>query len=414
MTVTESDDAAAASRFRVLLGAYACGPVEESEAAAGWAFATAAARHHDVTVITRTRFRPAVEAALAGDPALAERLTVVYVDPPRWIMRLRQKLPGALYWFYPLWQGHLLREARRLHAQRSFDVAHHATFANDWLRCGLASLRGVPFVWGPVGGASKVPYLRLRRWLGVRGTVTEAARDALTALPRAIWGGAAARRADLVVAQNPDVARRFARYGEVVVEPNAAMERRILPSRSTQPNPRPVAVFAGRLLAWKGARLAVETIARPEVSDWRLDVYGEGYELAALRRLVAEKGVADRVRFHGRVPREGVLDAFAHADAMLFPSMHDQAGWVAAEASTLGLPVVCLPLGGPATLAERNAFVADLDGDIPAELARQLIAARAAGGTPHDRWSSDRLPGLVTQWYHQAIQTRQAAEKENR
>lgn len=403
MTVTDSPAAASTPRRRVLIGAYACGPVEESEASAGWAFATAAASRHDVTVLTRTRFREPVSAALAADPDLAARMTVVYVDPARWIMRLRQKLPGALYWFYPLWQGHLLREARRLHAREPFDVAHHVTFANDWLRCGLASLRGVPFVWGPVGGASKVPYLRLRRWLGVRGTLTEAARDALTAVPRALWGDRAARRAALVVAQNPDVARRFARRARTVVEPNAAMERDVLPERRREDGGRPVAVFAGRLLAWKGARLALEAIAQPLVADWRLEVYGEGYELAALRRLAAELGVADRVRFFGRVPRERVLDAFARADAMLFPSMHDQAGWVAAEASTLGLPVVCLPLGGPATLADRNAFVAEIDGDLPSRLAEQLVAARAAGGTPHDRWSSDRLPGLVSGWYEEAI-----------
>ena len=407
MTVTESHAATPGVRRRVLIGAYACGPVEESEASAGWAFATAAAQRHNVTVITRTRFREAVEAARAEDPVLSERMTVVYVDPARWIMRLRQKLPGALYWFYPLWQGHLLREARRQHTSQPFDVAHHVTFANDWLRCGLAALDGVPFIWGPVGGASKVPYLRLRRWLGLRGTVTEAARDALTALPRAIWGDRAARRAALVVAQNPDVARRFARRARTVVEPNAAMERSILPERRAVVRDRPVAVFAGRLLAWKGARLAIEAIAQPSASDWLLDVYGEGYELAALRRLAADRGVADRVRFLGRVPRGQVLDAFADADAMLFPSMHDQAGWVAAEASTLGLPVVCLPLGGPATLADRNAFVAEVEGDIPAQLAEQLVAARAAGGTPHDRWSSDRLPDLVSRWYEEAIASRE-------
>ncbi|WP_295574096.1 glycosyltransferase [uncultured Microbacterium sp.] len=390
-------------RRRVLIGAYACGPVEESEAAAGWALATAAASLHDVTVITRTRFRDAVTPALAADAELAARMTVVYVDPPRWIMRLRQKLPGALYWFYPLWQGNLLREARRLHASNPFQVAHHVTFANDWLRCGLAALPKVPFVWGPVGGASKVPYLRLAQWLGVRGALTEAARDALTALPRAVWGGQAARRAGVVVAQNPDVARRFRRARNVVVEPNAAIERTALPKRQPVDPERPLAVFAGRLLAWKGARLALTTIAQPQVSDWHLDVYGEGYELNALRRLATELGVADRVRFLGRVPRQEVLRAFARADALLFPSMHDQAGWVAAEASTLGLPVVCLALGGPATLAGRNAFVAASEGDIPANLARQLVSARATGGVPHDRWSSDRLPALVTQWYETAI-----------
>ena len=61
---------------RVLVSAYACGPGDEPEAAAGWAFARAAARSHQVHVITRHRFAPAVAAELARDPELARNLTV--------------------------------------------------------------------------------------------------------------------------------------------------------------------------------------------------------------------------------------------------------------------------------------------------------------------------------------------------
>lgn len=399
------DVPASAARTRVLVGAYACGPLDEPEAAAGWAFATAAAESHDVTVFTRTRFGPAVTAALDADPDLAAHLEVRFLDLPRPLMRLRQALPGGLYWYYPLWQGRLRAEARRLHDERPFDVAHHVTFANDWMRCGLAGLEGVPLVWGPVGGASRVPIGRLHRWLGLRGTLTEFARDVLTSIPRRIWGDPVARRSALVVAQNPDVARRFRRARAVVVEPNAALRPETFPRRTVHRGAPPTAVFAGRLLAWKGARLAITAIAEPQAAEWRLDVIGTGYDRPALERLARRKGVADRVRFLGHLPRERVLEAFADADALLFPSMHDQAGWVAAEASSIGCPVVCLPLGGPATLADRNAFVAALEGDVPANLARQLLAARGAETAPHLRWSAARLPGLVSAWYRQALAT---------
>ena len=86
---------------------------------------------------------------------------------------------------------------------------------------------------------------------------------------------------------------------------------------------------------------------------------------------------------------------------MLFPSMHDQAGWVAAEASSVGCPVVCLPLGGPSLLAEPNAFIASLEGDIVANVAGQLVAAGRSRGVRHNRWSKERLPALVEGWYDQ-------------
>lgn len=395
-----SPDASAPSpprRLRIAIGAAACGPGEEPEASAGWGFASAAARSHDVWVFTRPRLSASIEAALAADPELAAHLTVVHHDLPGWVQRLRT-MPLGLYWYYALWQWTLGRRLAVLHADRPFDVLHHVSFANDWLPTALTAIDDVPLVWGPVGGASRVPVWRMRRWLGPRGLLIEAARGLLTGLPRRWFGDRIARRASLVVAQNPDVAERFRASGDVVVEPNAALDP-VPPSTRRGDTDEPVAIFVGRLIAWKGARLALAVLAHPTAGHWRLEIYGDGYERQTLERLATTLGVADRVDFRGHRPRQEVLDAFARADAMLFPSMHDQAGWVAAEASSAGCPVVCLPLGGPPTLAERNAFVASLEGDVVASLAEQLNLAQARGGTPHDRWSRTRLPALVDEWY---------------
>jgi len=388
-------------RLRVLVSAYACGPGDEPEANAGWAFATAAAVNHDVWVVTRERFRAAIEARRAEDPGLAAHLRVVYLELPARVLRFKRRA-WDVYWYYVAWQRRLARCAGELHRQYHFDVVHHVTFANDWMPSGASRLDGPAFVWGPVGGASSMPVRRLARWLGLRGTVTELFRIVATGVPRRVWGDAAARRASLVVAQNDDVADRFRSRAPVVVEPNAAFgELPAAARQATEPDVH-VAVFAARLLAWKGGRLAVAAMAHPLLAAWRLDVYGTGYELRALRRMASRLGVADRVRFMGHQPRDRVLAAFAAADAMVFPSMHDQAGWVAAEASALGTPVVCLPLGGPPLLAAHNARPVLLDGDIAANLAVALDKTLREPGVAHERWSFDRLPPLVDAWYRTA------------
>ncbi|WP_369371108.1 glycosyltransferase family 4 protein [Promicromonospora sp. Populi] len=388
---------------RVLMSAYACGPGDEPEAAAGWAFARAAARSHRVHVVTRHRFAPAITAELAREPELAQHLTVEYLDLSERVLA-RKRRGSDVYWYYVLWQRALARRAAELHRATPFDVGHHVTFANDWLPCGLARVRDLPVVWGPVGGASSIP-LRLVRWLGLRGTVTELLRGVLTAPLRAVWGDAAARRATVVVAQNETVARRFRRALHVVVEPNAALDDD-LPKRARPARPAPEsesarrAVFVGRLLAWKGGRLAIEALAR--TPGWELHVYGTGYERTALERLARRRAVTGRIVFHGHRPRAEVLDAIAGCDAMLFPSMHDQAGWVAAEASALGRPVVCLPLGGVPLLADSNARPADLEGDVVGHLADRLAEAATAPGVPSSRWSTSRLPAVVTRLYRTA------------
>lgn len=394
------------------MSAAACGPSEEPEASAGWAFATAAAEEHDVWVVTRPRFRTEIEAALEAHPTLARHLVVEYLDLPVAVQRLRRH-SWDLYWYYALWQWALGRRVRRLHRRLTFDVAHHVTFANDWLPCGLNRLRSVPIVWGPVGGASSFSYWRMRRWLGLTGFLGEVARSVTTGIPRRLFGDSVARRAAVVVAQNQDVADRFSGARRVVVEPNAALEA---------PAPEPgapttlpavdggerTALFVGRLIGWKGARLAVATVAHPAAAGWRLQVYGEGYDRDRLVELAARLGVSDRVHFLGHRPREEVLAAYRTADALLFPSMHDQAGWVAAEASSVGCPVVCLPLGGPPILAGPNAHVAALEGDLVANLARTLVEAGDSDHAAHDRWSRSRLPALVADWYADAVRSHAA------
>ncbi len=404
---TAADGHGRARRSRVIISAYACGPLAEPEARAGWEIAKAAAHDHEVWVITRPRFREAIDAACAAEPNLMSRIHVHYLDLPQ-LVRLKRR-SWDLYWYYLLWQRAAGRVAQELDAEHRFDVAHHATFANDWMPSGLTSLQEVPLVWGPVGGSSTLPIRRLARWLGARGTSTEVLRTLLTRSARRIGGDRTARHAALVVAQNTSVGQHFMkRDAAVTVEPNACLED--LPARAERTCTR-TAVFAGRLLAWKGATLAVDTIAHPRSAGWRLEIYGGGYDESRLRKRVARLGLASRVEFFGHRPRAEVLQAIARADAFLFPSMHDQAGWVVAEASSIGVPIVCLPLGGPPLLAQPNAFIASLDGDIVANLAEQLELAAETGGTPTDRWMSNRLPTVVSGWYRTAISSGVAAAR---
>lgn len=390
----------ATRRRRVIISAYAFGPGDESEANAGWAFACAAARDHDVWVITRPRFAVNIDAALEADPGLSASLSICYADLSGRVLRFKRG-PLDVYWYYAMWQRRVTRIARELHAQVGFDVAHHLTFAGDWLPCGLRRLDGVPLVWGPVGGSTYLPW-RLIRWVGLRGAVGEIARAVLSRSARRVFGDPTARRAAVVVAQNPDVARRFAYARDVVLETNSATPQD-LPRRRTDRDPhRKVAVFVGRLAEWKGARLAVSALTRPEASAWELHIYGTGRDRRAVTALVERHHLGARVVLHGHRPRAEALQALADADAMLFPSLHDSAPWAVGEASAIGTPIVCLDLGGPPFLAGVNAHVVPAKGDVVANLARALDEAGRAPGVPNDRWTAQRLPDVVGDWYARA------------
>jgi glycosyltransferase involved in cell wall biosynthesis len=387
-------------RPKVLISAYACGPGDESEASAGWAFARAATERHDVWLVTRTRFRASIEQALSQDPQLAGRMTVQYLDLSARVLALKKR-GFDVYWYYVLWQRRLHQLAVRLHGDVGFDVAHHITFAADWLPCGVGRLTSVPLVWGPVGGATYLPW-RMARWVGVRGAVGEAARSLFTRACRRVWGDPAARRAAVVVVQNAEVGRRFHRSRRVVVEPNASLDP--VPASLRQPGTGGKrAIFVARLIGWKGAGLAISALAQPVLAGWTLDIYGSGRDEQRLRALADRLDVSDRINFRGHAARSAVLDAYTRADVLVFPSLHDSAGWAVGEASAAGCAVVCFDHGGPPLLAGPNAHLVPMGRNAVRDLAEAVGRAADSPVLRYERWGRERLPALVEDWYADAI-----------
>jgi glycosyltransferase involved in cell wall biosynthesis len=206
------------------------------------------------------------------------------------------------------------------------------------------------------------------------------------------------------LAQNPDVARRFAGAARVVVEPHIALSG-VTPLMGPRrpPDGGRRALFVGRVVGWKGPRLAIAALAEDAASVWTLDIIGDGPDTPGCRSLIARLGLDSRVRLRGTLPRSRVLEEFQAADCLLLPSLHDSAGWVVAEALALGVPVVCLDRGGPGYLVGEGQ-----GRKVPATrgVVRNLAAALCevpGRFTPEHRWNADRLPDLLDAWYGQVV-----------
>jgi hypothetical protein len=66
---------------------------------------------------------------------------------------------------YKAWQKAAWREARRLHADRPFDVVHQLNMTG-FREPGYLWRLDAPFVWGPIGGGANIPpaYFPLMGW----------------------------------------------------------------------------------------------------------------------------------------------------------------------------------------------------------------------------------------------------------
>jgi glycosyltransferase involved in cell wall biosynthesis len=156
----------------------------------------------------------------------------------------------------------------------------------------------------------------------------------------------------VILVQNPATAHRIGARAKTSILPNAiAVDVGEIPPAG--PRTRDIA-FTGRLVPWKGPRLAVRTMRYVPTPGAILRMYGDGDERESVVKASQRWGVADHVSFEGQLPRRQLLTRIARAEVVLHPALHDESPIAVAEALTLGgTPLVCLDQGGPAELARQ-------------------------------------------------------------
>lgn len=174
---------------------------------------------------------------------------------------------------------------------------------------------------------------------------------------------------------------------------------------------RPALLYVGRVSREKG--LAVLPALRDRLYamgvEHRLIVAGQGPMLDELRRRLP--GAV----FTGVLSRPAVADAFASADAFVFPSRTDTAGNVVLEAQASGLPVVIASEGGPRENMVAGVTGVVCHGDDAAEWAAAVVRALRSEGMREAareyalsrRWEQSLEP--LYRAYREAAVAREAA-----
>lgn len=356
---------------RVLLSSYVCIVGRGSEPGTGWDWAqTLAGAGHDVTVVTHAVGRPENDAWLAGHPG--HDLTIEYVEDPwahemgrLWRRGAERWLTSKQWWLrYFAWQHAALRRAEKLHARRPFDVVHHVSYQNVVSGSPMWRL-GIPFIFGPVGGAETSPRAAMPLFGDDRRR--ERLRTAVVSRTANPFARAAVRNAAVVVTSNDETARFVREIGARRVEMMSstgidparirwdAAEGVVRRDRS---GARKRVVWIGTFIPKKGPALAVDAFARAAATvDAELHIMGDGPMAPLVRERVAEHGLGDRVVLHGWLPWDEAQAVLASSDVLLFTSLRDTFSNQLVEAAAAGLPLVALDLHGVAALVPEDAAV---------------------------------------------------------
>ncbi len=213
-------------------------------------------------------------------------------------------------------------------------------------------------------------YERIERWLGHRAT------DALICVSRSEL--ALARARSIAPAERLALIENATGLGrsDPQIDPAAAKERMgLAPDRA-------VVGFAGRLTWQKGPQMLIwaARLVRRSGSEAHFLLVGEGELEGTLRRMVAEFGLQEYVRFAGYQGDIGL--ALAAMDIFALPSLYEGLPYSLMEAMAAGRPVVATWVGGNCDLireGETGLLFAPGDAAALAGLLLRLLS------DPHER-----------------------------
>lgn len=180
-----------------------------------------------------------------------------------------------------------------------------------------------------------------------------------------------------------DVLRDYGYKREITVMPNGTNlwyptdEDRLAAQEKYNLGTGPVFLFVGQHAFKKNIKLIIEAVAvyRQRHEDFRMLFVGQGPDEQAIKNLVREKGLDDRIVFAGHLSdRNLMMQIFARADLFIFPSVYDNAPMVVREAAAAGTPSILMrgSCSAEGVTDNENGFLCE---NSPEDLAARIESA---------------------------------------
>lgn len=342
-------------RKRVLVLAYMISPVRGSEYAVAWNYVQSMRSHCDLTVLYGSAGPHMGDISDFAAPNFVDRSALGdvefnFVPEPPLARRLnalnrRGILTYSFYMAYRVWHKAAMVEAKRLIAQGTFDLVHYVGPIGYREPGYLWQLR-LPYVWGPIGGATSFPWA-FRSALPGKGRLRLMART-LGNLFQLHFSGRvtkAMRRADVLLTattENQEIFRRLKGVDSLHI-PENGIEGEITLNPAKFPC-RPIRIiWIGSLEARKGLSLLVDAIAMlRDPGQVHVEVLGDGPLGEALRQRAGALGVGASFTWHGHVSRQRVLDLLDRSHLHVITGLNEANTTSIWEALKHSVPVLTL------------------------------------------------------------------------
>jgi glycosyltransferase involved in cell wall biosynthesis len=330
----------------LVLVAYGFRPGPGSEPALGYEWTSVVSKLFGTVHVVTRRKNLELQGSLPGNVHLHS------VDFSRPVTRAKSAA-GLSRPYYAAWVGRAGRTATRLADREETAIIHHLTWTSLYRLPSLTRSRH-PYIVGPVSGLERAEHWFSRQAktdglpLSFGRRLSDPGRLLLPRERRIL------REASVVLGATKQTTQRLRALSVHAANWGPPVGLRSLPSSfQAVPSNDAGLVYVSRLTGWRGPHLAMRLVDTLRVHfgiSIGLTIVGTGSAAAQLRQLRSRLGLDSQVEFVGQLDLGEVHELFDQSLALVHLSQADPGSWVAAQALSAGLPVVCFSGTGPSEL----------------------------------------------------------------
>lgn len=332
--------------------AYAISPFRGSEYAVAWNFVTYMSRQNDLTVIygmsdkhmgeTYSMDNYLVEHSIANVrfiPVKPNRLANILNWPNR-----HDILVYTFYYAFAVWHRQAYNAARELLEKESFDLIHFVG-PIGYREPGYLWKLGLPYVWGPIGGANNAPWQLMKHMplagrlkLAFRSVANTVQLHTMRRLRKALTA------TDILMTATSENQRKFKKIynKDSICLPENCITGTIKLDESKFANPVKYNILViGRLDANKSVGIFLEALAKVSRRDMvHVDVVGDGPLRGRLQSYAIIHGLDELITWHGQLPRQEAVRLFNSAHLHVITSVSEGNPTTIWEAMSCGVPTM--------------------------------------------------------------------------
>lgn len=358
--------------YKILISCYACDPYQGSEPGMGWNFISGIGQHHELHIITESKFQKSLEQKRMETPEVFCKLHFYFIEKERH-KTLRKLWPPSYYFFYKQWQKKAYNLALKLNKIENFDLVHQLNMVG-FREPGYLWRITKPFVWGPIGGLQNT-HFKLLFNLDLKSFIYYSLRNVINIIQVRCnkRSKLAAKHPNSILISATDAHQiKIKKYWgrESFLIPEVGQENTFKESLLTRKENDPlIIIWSGQHIAHKALNILIKSLSGlPKNIRWKLTILGYGKMTEKWKYLTTKYNVDKCCEWCGWIDKVEAHKKMQESHLLCITSLKDETSTITLEGLSFGLPVICIDHFGFSNVVNESCGI-----KIPIDFPQKLI-----------------------------------------